>query len=102
MEDEEPMVMETSLTNMVNDLEIGVKPKFEEGLGLRNQIEDLERRELELEKKLKSYCDLEEQESMLVELKNMLLEMAHVDVEVNDTEIIEKMFPPAQSLILSY
>lgn len=60
MEDEEPMINDTSPANMVDDLEIGVKPKFEEILGFRSQVEDLERRAWELEKQFVSYCDLKE------------------------------------------
>ena len=90
MEDEEPMVNDTSPANMVDDLEIGVKPKFEEILGFRSQVEDLERRAWELEKQFVSYCDLKEQESLLMELKNMvLLEIAHaefLDREISSTE----------------
>ena len=90
MEDEEPMINDTSPANMVDDLEIGVKPKFEEILGFRSQVEDLERRAWELEKQFVSYCDLKEQESLLMELKNMvLLEIAHaefLDREISSTE----------------
>ena len=103
MEDEEPMVMDTSLTNMEEDLEIGVKLKFEEVLGLRSQIDDLERRGLELEKKFMSYCELKEQESLLVELKNkLLLEMAHVEFLDREISSAKAENERLQNLVVQY
>lgn len=71
----------------MEDVEIGDnKAKIEEILGLRSQIEDLGKREWELEKQFIRYCDLKEQEAMLMELKNMLL-LEKTYVEFLDREI---------------
>ncbi|KAK7845427.1 hypothetical protein CFP56_009316 [Quercus suber] len=99
MEDEEPMVNDTSLANM----KMGVKPKFEEILGFRSQIEDLERRAWELEKQFVSYCDLKEQESLLTELKNMvLLEIAHVEFLDREISSAEAENERLRNLVVQY
>lgn len=70
----------------MEDGEHGDKAKVEEILGLRSQIEDLGKMEWELEKQFIRYCDLKERESMLIELKNMLL-LEKTRVEFLDREI---------------
>lgn len=62
------------------------KANVEEILGLRSQIEDLGKREWELEKQIIHYWDLKEKESMLMELKNRLL-LEKARVEFLDREI---------------
>nr|XP_023872344.1 uncharacterized protein LOC111984958 [Quercus suber] len=82
---------------------MGVKPKFEEILGFRSQIEDLERRAWELEKQFVSYCDLKEQESLLTELKNMvLLEIAHVEFLDREISSAEAENERLRNLVVQY
>lgn len=57
------------------------KPEMEQEISrLRNRLEDLQKRESELEMEFISYCDLKEKESALMELRNiLLLEIARVE-----------------------
>ncbi|XP_041024979.1 protein CHUP1, chloroplastic [Juglans microcarpa x Juglans regia] len=81
MEDEGSTIWDcSSLANTLQDLETGDGAKSEEIQVLRSKIGDIEKREWELENQFIRYRDLKEQESMLMELKNMLLlELARVE-----------------------
>ncbi|XP_042940197.1 protein CHUP1, chloroplastic isoform X1 [Carya illinoinensis] len=80
MEDEGSTIWDCSLANTVQDLETGDGAKSEEILVLRSNIGDIEKREWELENQFIRYRDLKEQESLLMQLKNMLLlELARVE-----------------------
>ncbi|KAK8553883.1 hypothetical protein V6N13_072815 [Hibiscus sabdariffa] len=60
--------------SMIKSLEIQNRIAYEEEIvGLRTRVEELQKREWELERKFLRFCDLKERESVLMELRNMLL-----------------------------
>ncbi|XP_021289659.1 protein CHUP1, chloroplastic [Herrania umbratica] len=86
-EDEEKLVASTHFTNLIRSAEIQEITAYEEEiLGLRMRVEELQKREWELERQFLRFCDLKEQESVLMELKNMLL-LETFYVEFLDREI---------------
>ncbi|PON56140.1 CHUP1-like protein [Parasponia andersonii] len=86
----EPLLMDTNSKNSVENLGIRDKPDFgEEILGLKS-LEDLRNRERELELLFIRYNDLKEQESVLMQLRNMLsLEMAHIEFLDREVSLME-------------
>lgn len=86
-DDGEKICTSTDFTSMVISSEIQNRIAYEEEiLGLRSRVEELQRREWELERKFLLFVDLKEQESVLMELRNMLL-MESLCVEFLDREI---------------
>ncbi|KAE8666271.1 L-O-methylthreonine resistant 1 isoform 1 [Hibiscus syriacus] len=72
--DEGEKLTRTDFMSMVKSLEIQNRIAYEEEIsGLRTRVEQLQKREWELERKFLRFCDLKEQESVLMELKNILL-----------------------------
>lgn len=62
----------------------------EEILGLKGRIEDLQKRESELEMRFMRYSELKEQESVLTKLMNMmLLEMAQIELLDREISLME-------------
>ncbi|KAJ0088549.1 hypothetical protein Patl1_32320 [Pistacia atlantica] len=95
-------------THLMNNL-VGVssyqdKVDYEqEILGLRNQVEDLEKREWEMKRQLVHYHDLKEQESMLMEIKCMLLlEKGHVDLLDREISSMEAENRRVENLVVEY
>ncbi|XP_059667527.1 protein CHUP1, chloroplastic [Cornus florida] len=63
----------------------------EELLGLRRRIEEFQERELKLEMKFLQYCDLKDQESVLMELGYMFtLEIARVESFTKEISLMEE------------
>ncbi|POO01845.1 CHUP1-like protein [Trema orientale] len=87
----EPLLMDTNSTNPIENLEILDKPELgEEILGLKSRLEDLRNRERELELLFIRYNDLKEQESVLMQLRNMLsLELAHIEFLDREVSLME-------------
>ncbi|XWS43495.1 hypothetical protein CRYUN_Cryun16bG0109000 [Craigia yunnanensis] len=86
-EDEEKIVTSTHIMNLIRSSEVQERTAYEEEiLGLRTRIEELQKREWELESQFLRFCDLKEHESVLMELKNMLL-LETFYVELLDREI---------------
>ncbi|KAK4281583.1 hypothetical protein QN277_013056 [Acacia crassicarpa] len=93
MEDEVPTPKDTRVlpgTSVLHD-----NPCFEQEInGLRSRVEDLQLRELVLRLQFDHFCDLKEQESLLVETRNLLsLESARVDFydrEISSMEAVNK------------
>lgn len=91
VEYEESLVMDTNSTNSMESLGIRDEPDLkEELLGLKSRLEDLRNREQELEMQFNRYNDLKEQESVLMQLRSMLLlEMAHIEFLDRETSLME-------------
>lgn len=91
VERNEPLVMDTNFTNSMERLGVWDKPDLEEEiLGLKCRFEDLRNREQELEMRFIRYHDLKEQESALMQLRNMLLlEMAHIEFLDREISLME-------------
>ena len=86
-EDEEQIVTSTHIMNLIRSSEVEERTAYEEEiLGLRTRIEELQKREWELERQFLRFCDLKEQESVLMEIRNMLL-LETFYVEFLDREI---------------
>ncbi|XVF55598.1 hypothetical protein PTKIN_Ptkin06aG0048800 [Pterospermum kingtungense] len=103
-EDEEKVVTSTDIMNMIRSSEIQDRNAYEEEiLGLRTQVEELQKREWELERRFLRFCDLKEQESVLMELRNMLL-LETVYVEFLDREIssMEAENKRVNSIVMEY
>ncbi|XVE96544.1 hypothetical protein REPUB_Repub02eG0231700 [Reevesia pubescens] len=104
VEDEEKIVTSTHLMNLIRSSEIQDRTAYEEEiLGLRTRVEELQKREWELERQFLRFCDLKEQESVLVELKNMLL-LGTFYAEFLDKEIssIEAENKRVQNIVMEY
>ncbi|TYJ18907.1 hypothetical protein E1A91_A09G154200v1 [Gossypium mustelinum] len=86
-DDGENICTSTDFTSMITNSEIQNRIAYEEEiLGLRSRVEELQKREWELERKFLRFVDIKEQESVLMELRNMLL-MESLCVEFMDREI---------------
>ncbi|KAJ7976023.1 Protein CHUP1, chloroplastic [Quillaja saponaria] len=86
---DEPTILDTN--SLAESSRIHDEPIFEEEIvGLRSRIDDLQMRELELQLQFNRYCDLREQQFVLVELRNIFsLETAHaefLDREISSME----------------
>ncbi|KAL5545981.1 hypothetical protein UlMin_005668 [Ulmus minor] len=80
------------------------KPELEnELLGMRSRIEELQKRELDLEMSFIRYQDLKEQESVLLQLRNMLL-LERAQTEFLDREIsyMEEESKRLEKLVVEY
>ena len=79
-------------------------PKIEEVLlGLKNRVEDLERKELGIEKQFIWYQNLKEKEALLMELKNTLvLDMAHIRFLEKEILLMEEENKRFESLVTEY
>ncbi|KAE8666134.1 L-O-methylthreonine resistant 1 isoform 1 [Hibiscus syriacus] len=77
----------TDLMTMVKSSEIQNRIAYEAEIsGLRSQVEQLQKRESELERKFIRFCDLKEQESVRMELRNTLL-LETLQAEFLDKEL---------------
>ncbi|XP_022747240.1 protein CHUP1, chloroplastic [Durio zibethinus] len=88
----------------INSSEIQERTAYEEEIvGLRMRIEELQKREWELERQFHRFCDLKEQESVLMELRNMLL-LETFYVELLDREIssLEAENIRAKNIVMEY
>lgn len=98
IEYEKPMAMDTNFANSIERFE-----SEEELLRLRSRIEDLQKREWELETQFLRYCDLKEQESLLMQLKNMLLlEMSQAELLDREITSMEAEKNRLETLVLEY
>ncbi|KAL6273595.1 hypothetical protein ACE6H2_024287 [Prunus campanulata] len=105
MEDHEPIIMDVNVMNLAESLEIGYnKHELEEEISLlRIRLDDLQNRESELEMQFIRYCDLKEKESVVVELRNMLLlEMAHVKFFNRVVSSMEAESQRLEKLVVEY
>lgn len=82
----------------------GQKPNVEEVLlSLKNRVEDLERKELDIEKQFIWYQNLKEREALLVELRNTLvLDMAHISFLEKEILLMEEENKRFESLVTEY
>lgn len=70
---------------------------------LRNQIEGMQIRELALTLQFEKYCEMKEQESLVMEMKNMLsLETAHVEFLDREISFIEKEAMRLENFVVQY
>lgn len=70
---------------------------------LRNQIEGLKMRELALTFQFEKYCEMKEQESLLMEMKNMLFqETSHVEFLDREISFIETEATRLESFLVQY
>ncbi|XP_062005329.1 protein CHUP1, chloroplastic [Rosa rugosa] len=95
----------TCTLTMEESLEINdYKPKLEEEISrLRSRLEDLQKRESELEMEFISYCDMKERESALMELRNtLLLEMARVEFMDREVSFMEAESHRLEELVEEY
>lgn len=95
----------TCTLSMEESLEINdYKPKLEEEISrLRSRLEDLQKRESELEMEFISYCDMKERESALMELRNtLLLEMARVEFMDREVSFMEAESHRLEELVGEY
>ncbi|KAL6141866.1 hypothetical protein ACLB2K_060152 [Fragaria x ananassa] len=95
----------TCLLSVEESLKIyDYKPQLEEDISrLRCRLEDLQRRESELEMEFISYCDMKEKESALMELRNMLLlEMTRVEFMDREVSFVEAECQRLEELVREY
>lgn len=80
------------------------KPCIEEVIsGLRRRVEDLEKKEVEIERQFIWYQNLKERESLLVELRNTLvLDMAHISFLEREILLMEEENKKFESLVSEY
>lgn len=70
---------------------------------LRNQIEGMQIRELALTLQFEKYCEKKEQESLVMEMKNMLsLETAHVEFLDREISFIENEAMRLENFVVQY
>ncbi|XVE61586.1 hypothetical protein DITRI_Ditri06bG0052400 [Diplodiscus trichospermus] len=103
-EDEEKIVASSHIMDMIRSSEIQERTAYEEEiLGLRTRIEEFQKREWELERQFLRFCDIKEQESVLMELRNMLL-LENFYVEFLDREIssMEAENERVQKIVMEY
>lgn len=103
-DDEEHMIKSSNLLSSVESSDIHVKVSVEEEvLSLRSRIEENQKRELDLELRFLRYHVMKEKESVLMELRNiMLLETARVeflDREISSMEAEKQRF---ENLLVEY
>lgn len=103
IECEKPMD-HTNFTNSMESFEIGDESNVkEELLRLRTRIEELQKREWELETQFLRFCDLKEKESMLIQLRNMLLlEMSQVELLDWEISSVEAEKNRLETLVVEY
>ncbi|KAM5559648.1 protein CHUP1, chloroplastic [Rosa sericea] len=104
-EDDFHSISSTCILSMEESLKINdSKPKLEEEISrLRSRLEDLQKRESELEMEFISYCDMKERESALMELRNMLLlEMARVEFMDREVSFMEAESQRLEELVGEY
>ncbi|CAK9323110.1 unnamed protein product [Citrullus colocynthis] len=82
----------------------GEKPNVEEViLSLKGKVEDLERKEMDIERQFIWYQNLKEREALLVELRNTLvLDMAHIDFLEKEIMLMEEENKRFESLVREY
>ncbi|XP_054811359.1 protein CHUP1, chloroplastic [Prosopis cineraria] len=102
MEDEVPTPEDTRVlpgSSVLHD-----NPCFEQEInGLRSRIEDLQLRELVLRLQFDHFCDLKEQESLLMEIKNLLsLESARVDFYDREISSMEAENKRLEAFVAQY
>ncbi|KAH7512067.1 hypothetical protein FEM48_Zijuj12G0051100 [Ziziphus jujuba var. spinosa] len=104
MEYEKPMITDTNFMNSIERLENRYEPNLKEEIfGLRQRLEDLQMKECELEMKFIRFCDLKEQESLLMQLKNtLLLEMSHVELLDREISSMEAEKKRLETLVVEY
>lgn len=72
-------------------------------LGLRNQVQDLQERELELEARYLHYTKIKEQELMVMELQNKLfLEISKVDFLDRELLMVEAEMQRFENMVIEY
>lgn len=103
IESEKPMD-HTNFTISMESFELGDEPNVkEELLRLRTRIEELQKREWELETQFLRFCDLKEKESMLIQLRSMLLfEMSQVELLDRDISSVEAEKNRLETLVAEY
>ncbi|GKV10192.1 hypothetical protein SLEP1_g21597 [Rubroshorea leprosula] len=103
-EDQEQIEKHSHFMQMSGSYEIVNKNDYEEEiLGLRIRIEELQKRELELETQFLHYCDVKEQESILMELKNMLLlKTAYLEFMHREASSMEDEMKRLENLMAEY
>lgn len=104
MEYEKPMIMDINFMNSMERLENRYEPNLEEEIfGLRSRLEGLQKRERELEMRFIRFCDSKEQESLLMQLKNMLLlEMSYVELLDREISSMEAEKKRLETLVVEY
>ena len=103
VEDEEPATpMDSSVHS--GRLVIHDNPCLEQDIsGLRRRIEGLQMRELALSSQFDRYCDMKEQESLLMEIKNMLsLESARVEFLDREISTLEAENLRLENFVVQY
>ncbi|XP_061337719.1 protein CHUP1, chloroplastic-like [Gastrolobium bilobum] len=71
--------------------------------GLRSQIEGMQMRELALSLKFEQYCEMREQESLLMEMKNIMsLETARVEFLDREVSSIERETVMFENFVVQY
>lgn len=102
-EDEE-IITSTHFMKSKGDLEFQDKLHYElEILNLRFQIEELQKRELETKMQFARYHDLKEQESLLMELRNMIfLEKSYVELLDREVSSVESENKRLENLVVLY
>ncbi|XP_038904867.1 myosin-10 [Benincasa hispida] len=82
----------------------GEKPNVEEViLSIKGRVEDLERKELDIERQFIWYQNLKEREALLVELKNtLLLDIAHINFLEKEILLMEEENKRFESLVTEY
>ncbi|KAF3441757.1 hypothetical protein FNV43_RR15672 [Rhamnella rubrinervis] len=104
IEYEKPMAMDTDFKNSTESFETEDEPSVEEELlRLRSRIEDLQKREWELETQFLRYCDLKEQDCMLMQLENTLsFEMSQVEFLDKEIASMEAEKNRLETLVVEY
>ncbi|KAH0852177.1 hypothetical protein HID58_090918 [Brassica napus] len=75
----------------------------QEILGLRSRLEELQRKEYEMELRFERYCNMKEQEVMLMEHKTMLsLEKAQLDFYRRELSAMEEEHKRGQDLVIVF
>lgn len=101
--DQEIMASANRLTSSTGSSKIQYNVDQEEILGLRAQIQELRMKESELEMQFTRYQDSKEQESMLMEIRNMLvLERAYVEFLDRDISSLEAENRRLENMVIQY
>ncbi|GMI71174.1 hypothetical protein HRI_000786700 [Hibiscus trionum] len=89
--------------SMTKSSEIRNRIAYEEEIaGLRTRVEQLQKREWELERKFLRFCDLKEQESVLMELKNMLLETLYAEFMGREVSSMEAENKRIENIVMEH
>lgn len=104
MEDAQGMTLNTSVSSPGGSSVIHENPSLEQEIcGLRSRIEGLQMRELALRLQFDRYCDMKEQESLIMEIRNMLsLETARVEFLDKEISSLEAQNRKMESFLVQY